>query len=297
MPFFGIIKIVMVLVDVMNKEAVIAEKKAIDFFGMQYLDYRDKNVIQFVIRSLKDVNAKVIVGKNTDFNSVALDAISDMGKTFGADIEQATAACIARVPFRSIMPNSHEFTANILFGVNPITGKIDSNGGFIDHFKITEHVYEEDRIFLGHELVHVNKELNLDEYRLFLTYSDVIPMLYEFVVMRDKAYEVINNRFALLKTETKRYNDVTKHMKSGKDKDLYKVLQSRAGQYLNSFYYAVVLYKMYKNDSKMILDYMKRVMKCEMTTLDMLKDLGIHLVDNHEYYNEQMQEFKSIIRK
>jgi hypothetical protein len=131
-----------------------------------------------------------------------------------------------------------------------------------------------------------------------MTCCDVIPMLYEFITMGEYSKEVLNTRLSLLSDEIHAYEFASQKIRtSGKEKDLYKVVQSRAGQYLNSFYYATILYQMYKNNPKMILDYMKRVINCEMTTLDMLKDLGIYLVDNNEMYDEQVNEFRAFIRK
>lgn len=45
---------------------------------------------------------------------------------------------------------------------------------------------------------------------------------------------------------------------------------------MNSFYYVVILYSMYKETPKKILDLVSRVLKQEITTLDMLNCLGIY---------------------
>ena len=195
-------------------------------------------------------------------------------------------------------PIPHAFNINVQYTVDDDTHIVDENSGFVDHFKTSLQISEVDRVFIGHEFVHMNKELNYDEYKLGLKVNDVIPMLYEFIVMGEDSKEILNIRLTLLAMNIQEYEYASQKVRSsGKEKDLYKVIRDRNAQYLNSFYYATILYKMYKNDPKMILDYIRRVIRCEMTTLDVLKDLGIYLTDNNEMYDEQVQEFRGIIRK
>lgn len=282
----------------MDKQRLINEKRAVDFFNMPYLDYNDRKVVQYVIKSLKDTGAKVSVGETVEFNPLVLKSLGRFEEIFGGDIATKTKSKLCNLPIYGAIPFPHGFAAHITYSVDADTKKVDEKSGNVDHFKVPNYVTEEDEVFLGHEFIHMNKELNFDEYKLLMTYADVIPMLYEFITMGDYGSKILNTRLSLLNEEIKTYELASQKIRtSGKEKDLYKVVQSRAGQYLNSFYYATVLYQMYKNDPKMILDYMKRVINCEMTTLDMLKDLGIHLVDNNELYDEQIQEFNGIIKK
>ena len=282
----------------MDKKRLINEKRVIDIFGMRYLDYRDKEVVRYVIKSLKGTGAKITTGKSVDFNSVFLKSLGSLGEVFGSEFGYDTKAKISGLKVQPIVDVPHSFASNITYSYDSDKKIVDENTGRINHLISPKTFYEEDRVFLGHEFIHMNKELNLDEYRLSMVCSDVIPMLYEFIVMGDCSREVLNSRLVILDIETETYQIADKKIKSsGKEKDLYKLVQSRAGQYLNSFYYATVLYRMYQNDPRIILDYMKRVVTCRMTTLDMLKDLGIYLVNNNEMYDEQVQEFRRIVRK
>lgn len=282
----------------MDKQRLVNEKRAIDLLGMPYLDHNDKKVVQHVIRSLKGTGAKLTDSEKVEFNPLVDKSLVDFAQVFGADVAYKTKSILSGLPIHAILSEPHTFAAHVTYSVNPETKKVNENSGSVNHFKCSPFVTSEDRVFLGHEFIHMNKEVNLEEYKLLMVCSDVIPMLYEFITMGDQAYEVMRNRLFLLSYEAQNYEMASKKIKSsGKEKDLYKVVQSRAGQYLNSFYYASVLYQMYKNDPKIILGYMKRVINCEMTTLDMLKDLGIYLVDNNEMYDEQVKEFRGIIRK
>ena len=281
-----------------DKQRMVSEKRAVDIFDMPYLDHRDKKVVQYVIRSLKGTGAKLVEGEKVEFNPLVLKALDSFGEVFGAEVASRTKSKLYGLPIQPVIPFAHGFAANITYSIDLETKKVNEHSGAVNHFKSPHYVTSEDEIFLGHEFIHMNKELNLEEYKLLMTFCDVIPMLYEFITMGEYSKEVLNTRLSLLSDEIHAYEFASQKIRtSGKEKDLYKVVQSRAGQYLNSFYYATILYQMYKNDPKMILDYMKRVINCEMTTLDMLKDLGIYLVDNNEMYDEQVNEFRAFIRK
>lgn len=281
----------------MDRTRVINEKKGMEMLGAPYLDHRDKKVVQYVIRSLRGTGAKLSEGERVEFNPLVREALGDFEEVFGFGAARKVESTLYGLPIQAVVPLPHGFSSHIVFSGDSETKKIDESSGKVDHFKTYNGVSAEDRVFLGHEFIHMSKDLNFDEYKSIMVCNDVIPMLYELIKMGDYAKEILSTRFYLLEVEMKEYEIATKHMKSGKDKDLYKVVQSRAGQYLNSFYYTVVLYKMYQNDPQMILGYMRRVVNREMTTLDMLKDLGIYLVDNNEMYDEQVQELRRIVRK
>lgn len=283
---------------VLKKTAIIAEKKAMEILGLEALDHKDRKIVQYVIRSLKGTGAKIANCEGVEPNPVITKALDDIEVVFGKEIADKTAARLAKVPFRPMNPIPHAFNINVQYTVDDGTHIVDENSGFVDHFKTPLQISEVDRVFIGHEFVHMNKELNYDEYKLGLKVNDVIPMLYEFIVMGEDSKEILNIRLTLLAMNIQEYEYASQKMRSsGKEKDLYKVIRDRNAQYLNSFYYATILYKMYKNDPKMILDYIRRVIRCEMTTLDMLKDLGIYLTDNNEMYDEQVQEFRGIVKK
>lgn len=280
-----------------NKAQLIAEKKAIDAFKIGYLDHNDRKVVQYVIRSLKGTSANVVTGESAQFSSIVAKSLEDFDGVFGRTLTDATMATAAKVSVQNIYPAPHCFSLNVSY-IYDVENKITKkDSGSIGALKIPSQFFEEDRVFLGHEFLHMNKDLNFEEYKLLMVCSDVLTMLYEFIVMGEDAKSVITNRIGLLKKEVEGYEMATNCMKkSAKEKDLYKIIQSRSGQYLNSFYYATILYKMYQDNPSLILGYMKKVLNREMTTLDMLKELGLYLVDNNEIYNNQLLEFKRVMK-
>lgn len=80
------------------------------------------------------------------------------------------------------------------------------------------------------------------------------------------------------------------------DKDLYKVIQSRSGEYLNSFYYALVLFNMYKDNPKMILELVRKVLNKEMSTLDLLVNLGLYHKNSDYIFNEELGKIRKVLK-
>lgn len=280
-----------------KKSQIINEKKYIDAVGMPYLSSSDKKVIQHVIRTLKGTGAILVNSSNVGIESVVSGALGDIKEVLGSTVARRTESKLYEIDKRFLYKLPHSFTTDITYSLDSDTKKVIPSSGRVDSLNMPNVMTSADRVFIGHEFIHMNKDLNFEEYKLLMTYSDVIPILYEFITMKDDANEVLSARISALGLEIHGYELAAQKMKSGREKDLYKVILSRSGQYLNSFYYATILYRMYLNDPKMILDYIRRVINCEMTTLDMLKDLGIHLVDNNEMYDEQVQEFRRVVRK
>ena len=59
------------------------------------------------------------------------------------------------------------------------------------------------------------------------------------------------------------------------DKMSLKYYQMPENIYFISFYYTIVVYALYKQDPQEILSIIKKVLKQELTTLNMLKQLNI----------------------
>ena len=280
-----------------NKTVLMAEKRVFDAFEVPYLDHKDKRIVQYVIKSLKGTGAKMSFGEPVQFAPLVKEALSDFGDVFGAEVAARTESLLTDLPIKQVLSEPHLFSVNLGYRYDPVAKKVREGTGILNHLKTHTYVTAEDKVFLGHEFIHMNKDTNFEEYRLLLTCIDVIPILYEFIKMGEHEKSILNARFDIITADVECYEFASKQIKASKDKDLYKAAQSKSGQYLNSFYYATVLYRMYQSDPRKILDYIKRVIIGEITTLDMLKELGLYLVDNNAIYDEQLREFKGIIKR
>ena len=131
-------------------------------------------------------------------------------------------------------------------------------------------------IYFGHEAHHALKDTNPKEYIFMLQLADVIPMFFELV--QAEQYEeagqkaIINNRLALLKG----LSNELKVDKTGGASFLQNALKSKKYQYLNSFYYSVLLYRLYKDNPDYILNLVKMVLNGQMTTYDLINKLDIN---------------------
>lgn len=148
-------------------------------------------------------------------------------------------------------------------------------------------------IYFGHEIVHSLKDTNPEEYKYMLKYADVIPMFYE-LVEADKYDEVskkaiINNRLALLNSIKKElsYDDFYS------DNFIKKIICSKKYQYLNSFYYSLLLYRLYKINPKEVLESVKLVLNGSITTYDLICNLGF----NDRYFDNDVKEELVKIKK
>ena len=99
-----------------------------------------------------------------------------------------------------------------------------------------------------------------------------------------------------LKHELKQYQEVTQCMKNNmRNKDLYRVMQSCSGQYLNSFYYSLILYHMYQEQPKEVLNMVSKVLKRESTTLHLLNYFHIYHLNDNTIFDEEIKKVKKLL--
>lgn len=281
------------------KNQLLAEKRVFDIMKMKYLTPDDKKVINYVANKIAMIKTGAILVRDTISISEAFVKSLNSLRIFGESC-YTDSLKFAGVRFVPVFPDSYSYSCFVSFDVDDKTIKPNKDSGKVDHFKIPNIIDTKSEIFLGHELIHALKETNYEEYILVSLVSDVIPIFYELIGsdMNEKVKkDIINFRMAMLKTERDTYNNATNNMKKSRhEKDLYKVLQNRSGQYLNSFYYALILYNMYKKDSEGIIQVINRVLSREITTLDMLIELGIYNVDNNVVFDTELEEVKKILK-
>ena len=282
------------------RERLKAEKRILDILGAKKMEGKDMKVASYVAKQLTNVKTGAIrvervVNLNTAFN----DALNNV-KILGSDVVIA-AKSFSTIKFMPIDPTSLAYACNISFDVSDETMEVDQSSGKIDHFKIPQYLDASSAdIFLAHEFIHALKETNYQEYILINSLSDVIPMFYELVQISndtERKKDFLNIRMSLLILEKNNYNMATANItRSKNDAELYKVLQGRSGQYLNSFYYSLVLFNIYKSDPSLVLSAIKKVLNHEMTTLDMLINLGIYQENFDKVFNEEVGNIRKSLK-
>lgn len=141
--------------------------------------------------------------------------------------------------------------------------------------------------FFGHEVHHCIKELYLNERRIRDRVSEVIPMFYEMLcsdyeINENVSKEIKKRRLVLLKL----------------DKDS-GCEDARQIQYFNSFYYALALYNMYRQDENkiLILRLISRVLKGEINSLDLLYMLDLYGMDLDYKVSWELEMMKEYVLK
>ena len=136
---------------------------------------------------------------------------------------------------------------------------------------------------IGHEIMHVLKDsYNEKETSYHFLYGEVISMLYELIQAEDEESSIrehlINFRLLAIHTSNSWINQKQLLKRLGKDEEKIMYYQLIFKPYLISFYYTICLYEIYLNNPKELLRLVRCVLRHEMTTFDMLNNLG--LIDN-----------------
>jgi hypothetical protein len=284
-----------------SKEENLRVKRVFDVLGINYINAEDRKIIDYVSKQLKTFDT----GAYVCFGSVSLaDAIKDSLehlKLIGEETYKSASAFVGTVPFAPVFPIRNGYSCFVSYSAEHDTMKVDKNSGKVVHYKVPMQPDVMASFHLGHEHIHALKETNYDEYIDSQILGDVIPIFYE-LLMADSYLElkstIYKYRLLSLKNDMLHYDDAVRNMKKSRnDKDLYKVVATRSGQYLNSYYYATLLFNLYKKDSKNILELVNRVLKHEMTTREMLELLGLLHKDNNILFDSEFEEVKKCVKK
>lgn len=273
-------------VEVKNK--ILINSSIDDFLKCETIRHQDKVNIKFIMEQLSDVEVSAKYADNPvtfyEFYNDSLDNLRILGTNFSTKVTKVV----------SILPLID--SDNLLFCSIKPTNK----GSYFIKYYIPSKIEKNMDVFLSHEHIHLLKDTNPDEYLLKAVLGDVIPMFFELVMsdMNDEAKEyIISRRIDELKSLINVYENTYEEYKNNVYfRDLYNFRLSEIGQYFNSFYYAVILYNLYKNDYKTILKLVKKVLNHEITTINLLKILGIYNVDNNELVSLEFEEFKKVLK-
>ena len=277
------------------------QKRIIDLLGFNYIDYQDKRVINYVAKALKGVNTGAYVCFGTVTYHEAKESSLENLKVLGLEPYNLASQFVSTLPLRPENPISNGYSCNIIYSADDSTGKIIPTSGKVDHYKVPVKPDIMASFHLGHEHIHALKETNYDEYIDAFIIGDVITMLYEFIMAdtySEMKSEIYRFRLSSLKEDYKHYENAISCMQKCKDdKDIYKVIATRSGQYLNSYYYASILFNMYKSNPRLILDLVNKVLKHEITTREMLETLGLFHQDKNNIFDTEFDEVKKVVKK
>ncbi len=283
-----------------SKEENLRVKKLFDVLGIKYISSLDRKIIDYVSRQLKtfDTGAYVCFG-SIKLNDAINDSLEHL-KLIGDDTYRNAAAFVSTTQFVSVFPIRNDYSCFVSYCDENGTMKVDKNSGKVIHYKVPVQPDIMASFHLGHEHIHALKETNYEEYIDSQVLGDVIPIFYELLMAEEYPAlktTIYKYRLLSLKEDMKHYdNAISKMKKSKNDKDIYKVVATRSGQSLNSFYYATLLFNMYKSNPKDILELVSKVLRHEITTREMLDSLGLLHKENNQVYDSEFELMKKYVK-
>lgn len=155
-------------------------------------------------------------------------------------------------------------------------------------------VNELSHIYIGHEVIHgLSLNNNLKEWKYVLLYGETIPIFYEFMQadleLDNLKYQVFNFRQKLLFELNQHEANSLKYFDNNEDIRFYQIAEVK---YFISYYYAILLYELYGEDKLEIIKLIKELLKQNITTFDLFKELNLNNHINEEKYNNGLKLIK-----
>ena len=169
--------------------------------------------------------------------------------------------------------------------------------------------------YLSHDICHMLKERNKYECELKNGYLEVVPMLVELIFSYTNDYDsfiiVLNNRIKRMKANAADFLSLYESYVDAdyyEDKKLYLTALGEIGKYLHSFYYTLVLFKVYLSDKQYfsesnisnkeyILNSISDVLLCKMNTKEMIDDICNYIQDIEVIYDNAIDSVNEMVMK
>lgn len=288
------------------------EKRISDRYGRRYLSDTDISICDYLVDNLSYVDVKKInPGKcinRFDLIDICLKDIEKLGNDIYSEIQKN----LFVIPIELIDTGDIlQLSTGVSFELSG--DKVKEDSGLVTKFLVPAKLHEIAAYFFGHEQLHAMKDINYNEYKDLKVLGEVIPIFYEFMIYSPEELikkEVIKERIKYVFDNALEYSIFRNEIKENefygavierdeeyrRKKIVYEYLRTKVGSYLNSFYYALILYNLYKETPQKILDLVSKVLKHEITTMEMLTSLGIYGDIKGELFEKEFQNVKKLIR-
>lgn len=274
-----------------------------DNLKVKYLNDSDVMICNYLAQQLPIISGfEVVKGKSITLTELIDMSVSTL-EVFGGDLSQKARSLIANIPIRNDSIYFLQFGNGISFSLSK-NGDILKDSGKNCCVVIPKELFECSIYHFGHECCHILKDTNYSEYQCSYTLGEVIPIFYELLMLENNdlhARDLLKWRLSTLNdakdkflvgTEMMKIENVTDGVGYENGKGLYEYVRGLFGCYLTGFYYAIILYSLYKANRDKILYLVGSVLRKERTTLDILKELGIYgKID--DTFNEEL----NVLRK
>ena len=158
--------------------------------------------------------------------------------------------------------------------------KIDKDSGCVKKIVRTPKSTILDPIWYSHEGIHACKDVFYDEYIDALSYADVISIFHELVASNklggDVQQQWLAARYYLLHS-SKFERDLFSIEKNARPnyKNEFDLLKNLSSSYLLDYYYAILLFQMYKKNPDKVIDGINNVLCGKTTTKELLEQFGL----------------------
>lgn len=279
--------------EVINMDLLKHRKKEFDILGFNYVTTKDRKIIDYVVKNLYLVNPGVYhIKESFTLDKVKALSVECLDKV-GIKQTSKVISLLGSVGVEQVYNDFFMYSCNILFDGDDVTKVIDKDSGYVKNYRLPYDLDITSPVFLAHEHIHALKDTNYNEYINSQVHGDTINILFELISSEE--YEgVLRFRMICLYNLLKEYSIISRLINDKKDGELYKAAFASCAQYFNSFYYALILYNMYKNNPVLIMEYVNKVLNHEMTTKEALEALNILHVQRDKRFDE---EFRIIKRK
>lgn len=288
------------------------EKACRDAINTNYLSKNDYEICDYVINNIPDIDHVSYHGK-VIFQSYAIKSSLNQFKKFNPENHQKLLNIIKNVNFIRDYPSYTSGVGTTYDTVPNDDIKIILNPGLISNYHLPKKIHNIDIICLGHEHCHALKETDYTEHKNYLILGEVIPIFYELInyendFLKEKHLEY---RLVWLKNQKDIYLALFKILKESisshklsflqddinKTINMYEFVKSASGCYLGGFYYALILYNMYKEEPIKILNLVNDVLSNKITTFDMLNELNIYCNITGETFEKEITNIKKVLSK
>lgn len=278
--------------DINAKKYIKERIKIAKIFKLNHLSNNDKLNIDVVCSCKDAIDTACFVSKSSYSLESVKEASIDAMKLFDLGIADRAFNVMAFTNVIPIYDDNYLFSTGIKYG--RLKGNVvDTSSGYIDYI-LTPRILDENAfLLLGHELIHAIKDTNYPEFQLQFTLAEVIPNFYE-IVIAESIPEITKNywncRLEIVKMLIEEYQAISDDLsRSVFNREALKYLLSFKGLYLNSFYYALVLYNLYKLQPDWVMKNVLLVLDHKITTKDMLVKLGIYEMNNDKLVSDEIQ--------
>ena len=230
--------------------SLIERKRTFEALGIRTMDEEDFAIAEEIASIIPAIKPNIgINGHILSLNTALRKGYSSLhllDPTYANRVDNG----INDVEFLSTFDVPFCFKTYVQYAADSKTNEVDKTSGIVKHFKIPKSLDEVSPMWFAHEFIHFLKETHYEEYIDGQVLGDVIPMFFELLiadkVKREHEVAFLQNRLFLLKNECY----LVERVKTELPDDLYDVFATSSLQYLNSYYYSLRLFELYKADKK-----------------------------------------------